>query len=170
MRAARRGGRRRRLRASGLCPARWPTTRTVGLISRMVQPGKRSRPCQSAPRMRLRSSSTRWGVRSAGPFLPFLSISSMSASVKPGCAESWRIICESRMVLGGIGDSGMTYLRWQPETTKSVPSSASLRVERMKRLDANAADRRGLAERNQRLPSCQSEMRKLPLAWRKLMR
>jgi len=56
--------------------------------------------------------------------------------VKPGCAESCRIIWERRMVLGGIGVCGTTYVRWQPERPKSVQKSASLPVKRMRELDA----------------------------------
>ncbi len=81
---------------------------TVGVIARMVQPGKRSRPCQFFPRMSLRSSSASVASGERGRVCPacFLRARATTASVKPGCAESSRIICESRTVFGGMGDSG----------------------------------------------------------------
>jgi hypothetical protein len=75
----------------------------------MFHPGKRSSPCQSLPRMSLRSASASVGVSNAGPFLPPLLMRFRNASVNPGCEDSSRITCESMTVFAGIGASGTTY-------------------------------------------------------------
>ena len=73
---------------------------TVFVTRSMVQPGKRSRPCQSLPRTSLRKRSKRAGVKEA-PEAGLWPIWARSWSVKPGWAESSCIMRESMTVLGG---------------------------------------------------------------------